>query len=65
MLMYCKQNAEQNHDVAISKYFGTTLTSENFMQEKRKRRLNPGNACYYSVQNLLSSRLHSNININV
>jgi len=59
MLVYCKQNVEQNHDVAISKYLRTTLTSENCTQEKRKRRLNSGNACHYSVQNLLSSRLHS------
>jgi hypothetical protein len=29
------------------------------IQEEIKRRLNSGNACYYSVQNLLSSRLLS------
>jgi hypothetical protein len=34
------------------------------MQEEIKRRLNSGNACCHSVQNLLSSRLLSrNINI--
>jgi hypothetical protein len=31
----------------------------NFIQEEIKRRLNSGNACYHSVQNLLSSRLLS------
>ena len=39
------------------KYLGTTLTDQNSIQEEIKSRLNLGNACYYSVQNLLSSRL--------
>jgi hypothetical protein len=38
---------------------GTKVTNQNFIQEKIKRRLNYGNACYHSVQNLLSSRLLS------
>jgi len=37
------------------KYLGTTLTYENSFQEEIKSRLKSGNACYYSVQNLLSS----------
>jgi len=41
------------------KYLGTTLTNQNFIQEEIKSRLKLGNACYYSVQNLLSSRLLS------
>ena len=41
------------------KYLGTTLTNQNSIQEEIKRRLKLGNACYYSVQNLLSSRLLS------
>jgi len=41
------------------KYLGTTLTNQNFIQEEIKNRLKLGNACYYSVQNLLSSRLLS------
>jgi hypothetical protein len=36
-----------------------TLTHQNLIQEEIKRRLNSGNACYHSVQNLLSSRLLS------
>jgi hypothetical protein len=40
-------------------YLGTTLTNQNFIQEEVKSRLKSGNACYYSVQNLLSSRLLS------
>jgi len=37
------------------KYLGTTLTHQNSIQEEMKSRLNSGNACYHSVQNLLSS----------
>jgi hypothetical protein len=42
------------------KYLGTTVTNQNLIQEEIKRRLNSGNACCYSVQNLLSYRLLSN-----
>ena len=41
------------------KYFGTTLTNQNSIREEIKSTLKSGNACYYSVQNLLSSRLLS------
>jgi hypothetical protein len=41
------------------KYFGTTLTYLNSIQEEIKSRLKSWNACYHSVQNLLSSRLLS------
>ena len=41
------------------KYLGTTLTNQNYIQEEIKSRLKLGNACYYSVQDLLSSRLLS------
>jgi hypothetical protein len=37
----------------------TTLTNKNSIQEEIKSRLIVGNACYYSVQNLLSSSLLS------
>ena len=40
-------------------YLGTTLTNKNSIQEEIKSRLKSGNACYYSVQNLLSSSLLS------
>ena len=61
------QNAGQIHSVRIDnitfervkefKYLGTTLTNQNSIAEEIKRRLRSGNACYHSVQNLLSSRL--------
>jgi len=41
------------------KYLGTTLTHQNSIPEEIKSRLRLGNACYHSVQNLLSSRLLS------
>ena len=39
------------------KYLGTTLTNKNSIAEEIKSRLRSGNACYLSVQNLLSSKL--------
>jgi hypothetical protein len=45
--------------VSQFKYLGTTVTNQNSIQEKIKRRMNSGNAYYHSVQNLLSSRLQS------
>jgi hypothetical protein len=46
-------------NVSQFKYLGTTVTNQNVIQEEIRRRLNSGNACYHSVQNLLSSRLLS------
>jgi hypothetical protein len=70
MLLSQHQNAGQNHsikkivngsleNVAQLKYLRMAATNQNFIQEEIKKRLNSGNACYYSVQNLLSSRLLS------
>jgi hypothetical protein len=48
------------------KYLGTMLTNKNSIQEEIKSRLKLGNACYYSVQNLLSSSLlHKKLKIKV
>ena len=69
MVVSRDQNAGRNHRVRIDnstfervdefKYLGTTLTNQNSMQEEIKSRLRSGNACYHSVQSLLSSRLLS------
>jgi hypothetical protein len=69
MLLSRHQNAEQSHGIKIAnrafenvaqfKYLGTAVTNENLTEKEIKRRLNSGNACYYSVQNILSSRLLS------
>jgi ribosomal protein S2 len=76
MLLSRHQNAGQSYDIKIAhrcfenvakfRYLGTTITNQNLIQEEIKRRLNSGNVCYHSVQNLLSSRLLSkNINIRI
>jgi hypothetical protein len=67
MVMSRKLNAGQNHNINLDnksfemveqfKYLVTTLTNGNSIQEEIKRRLNSGNACYLSVQDLLSSSL--------
>jgi hypothetical protein len=45
---------------------GTTLTDQNCIHEEIKSRLNSGNACYHSVQSLLSSRLlYKNVKVKI
>ena len=41
------------------KYLGTISTNQNSIQKEIKSRLKLGNACYHSVQNILSSSLLS------
>jgi len=41
------------------KYLGKTLSNQNSIQEEIKSRVKSGNACYHSMQNLLSSSLLS------
>jgi hypothetical protein len=67
LLVYCDQNADQNRDIKIGKSsfektsqfmcLGMIVTNQNLIHEEIKRKLGSGNACYHSVQNLLSSRL--------
>ena len=69
MVVSREQNAGQSHSMKTDnslferveefKYLGTTLTNQNSIQEEIKSRLKSGNACYHSVQNLLSSSLLS------
>jgi hypothetical protein len=48
------------------KHLGTTLTNQNSIEEEMKSRLMSGNACYHSVQNLLSSSfLSKNLKIKI
>jgi hypothetical protein len=69
MLMLCRQKIGQKRSIKVAnrsfenvvkfKYFRTTLTDQNCMHKEIKSRLNSWNACYHSVQNLLSSHLLS------
>jgi hypothetical protein len=67
MLLSHHQNVGQNQDIKITnrsfenvshfKYLVTTVTNQILVQEEFKSVLNSSNACYHSVQNLLSSCL--------
>ena len=71
MVMYRDQNTRRSHNIKTDnssfermdefKYFGTTLTNQNSIQEEIKSRLKAGNACYHEVQNFLTSSLLSRI----
>jgi hypothetical protein len=62
MLLSRHQYAEQNHNVKMAnrgfenmahfKYLSMTVTNQNSIQEKIKRKLNLGNACYHSIHKL-------------
>jgi hypothetical protein len=69
MVMSRDQNAGRNRDMKIDnnsfervkgfKYLGTALRHKNSIQKEIKSRLNSGNACCLSVQNVLSTNLLS------
>ena len=69
MIMSRNQNAGQSHNINIDdstfervkefKYYGTTLTNQNSIQEEIKSKFKSGNVCHLSMQKLLSFRLLS------
>jgi hypothetical protein len=60
MVMFCHQNAGQNHNLLTAdkshenvvklNYLGKRVTNQNWIHEEINSRLNMGNACYHSVQ---------------
>jgi hypothetical protein len=59
LLLSPQQNEGQNRDIKIANRSFENVSHfkyQNLIQEEIQRRLNSGNACYHSVQNLLSSR---------
>jgi hypothetical protein len=66
-LLLVDQNAGQNRDKStemrsfenVAQFKRLETTVQNLIPKEFKGRLNCGNACYNSVQNLLSSRLLS------
>jgi hypothetical protein len=76
MLMSRSQNEGQNHNRKISngsletmadfKYLGAAIADQNLIHGEIKSRLNLGDACYHSIENLSSSCLLSrNITIKI
>ncbi|KAJ4433926.1 hypothetical protein ANN_16241 [Periplaneta americana] len=69
MIMSRDQNIVRNGNIKIGnlsfeevekfKYLGATVTNINDTREEIKHKINMGNACYYSVEKLLSSSLLS------
>ncbi|KAJ4427741.1 hypothetical protein ANN_25394 [Periplaneta americana] len=69
MIMSRDENIVRNGNIKIGnlsfeevekfKYLGATVTNINNTREEIKHRINMGNACYYSVEKLLSSSLLS------
>ena len=69
MITSRRQNVIQNQNIVIGKvsfenvekfrYLGVTVTNTNDIREEIKRRINMGNACYFSFEKILSSRLFS------
>ena len=76
MAMCREPDAGRSHSIKINsstierveefKYLGTTSTNQNSIQEEIKSRVKLWNACYNSVQDLLSSSLlNKNLKIKV
>ncbi|KAJ4439352.1 hypothetical protein ANN_07474 [Periplaneta americana] len=76
MIMSRDQNIVRNGNIKIGdlsfeevekfKHLGTTVTNINDTREEIKRRINMGNACYYSVEKLLSSSpLSKNLKVRI
>jgi hypothetical protein len=77
--VYCAVSTDSQNEIQVRvslkmmsfyshayEYLGETLTHQNNIHEEKKSRLTSGSACFYSVQNLLSSHLlHKNKNTKI
>ena len=69
MITSRQQNIVQNQNIVIEnlsfrkvekfKCLGVTVTNTNDIREEIKHRINVGNACYYSLEKIVSSHLLS------
>ena len=69
MITFRHQNIVQNQNIVFEnvsfekveefKYVGVTVTNTNDIREEIKIRINMGNACYYSLEKILSFHLLS------
>ena len=64
MITSRQQNIVQNQNIVIEnvekfRYLAVTVTNTNDIHKENKFRINLGNACYYSLEKILSSRLLS------
>ena len=69
MTTFRQQNVVQNQNIAIEnlsfenvekfKYLGVTVTNTNDICKEIKHKINMGNLCYYSLEEILSSHLLS------
>jgi hypothetical protein len=75
MIMSRHPNSGQNQNIRTADesfenlakfiYMGTTLTNQNDIHDEIKSRLNSGNACYYSVQNIFVFPSHIKKNLRI
>jgi hypothetical protein len=66
MMLFCVTANRSSENLAQFRYLKTIVTNQNLIQEEIKWRLNSGNACYHSVQNLLPFPLLSkNVKIRI
>jgi hypothetical protein len=57
MLLSRHQTAGKNYDIEVADRCFENVAQFRYLEMTVKRKLNSGNACYHSIQNILSSHL--------